>query len=109
MFLRKVALRLTVLQTAGRSEFMKILKGNSTVRLVMATLVTVAVIGLSALATHAPMQNQDRVTLKRIQTDNATTFYADHRRNAGIWFVEAVLPGPDSKAASDLKAVAATL
>ena len=88
---------------------MKIRKGNPPVRLVVAMLVTVAVIGLSALATHSPMQNQDPVTLKGIQTENATTFYADHRRDAGIWFVEAVLPRTDREAATDLKAVAATL
>jgi hypothetical protein len=88
---------------------MQILNRRPIVRLVVAVLVAVAVVGLGALATHAPMQNQDPVTLKGIQTENATTFYADHRPDGGIWFVEAVLPGTDSEAATDLKAVAATL
>ena len=61
------------------------------VRLVAAMLVTVAVIVLSTLATHAPAQNQNWLTLKNIRTDKATSFYADHREN-GAWFVEAVLP-----------------
>ena len=62
-----------------------------TVRLVAAMLVTVAVIVLSTLATHAPAQSQNWLTLKNIRTDRATSFYADHRAN-GAWFVEAVLP-----------------
>jgi hypothetical protein len=89
---------------------MKTLIGKSTLRLVVAILVTVTVIGLSALAMHTPSQNQTAVILKNIQTEKATTFYADHRPNAS-WFVEAVLPGTnDSNAAADnLKAVAAKL
>ena len=70
---------------------MKNIQRNKTVRLVAATLVAVAVIVLSSLATYAPAQNQSSVTLKNIRTDNATVFYADHRAN-GAWFVEMVLP-----------------
>lgn len=54
-------------------------------------LVTVAVVVLSALAAHAPAQNQSSLTLESIRTDNTAVFYADHRAN-GAWFVEAVLP-----------------
>ena len=70
---------------------MKSIHCNITVRLVAAILVTVAVIILSTLATHAPAQNQNWLTLKNIRTDRATSFYADHRAN-GAWFVEMVLP-----------------
>ena len=70
---------------------MKSIHCNITVRLVAAMLVTVAVIVLSTLATHAPAQNQNWLTLKNIRTDSATSFYADHRAN-GAWFVEMVLP-----------------
>ena len=43
-----------------------------TVRLLAAILITVAVIVLSTLATHAPAQNQTWLTLKNIRTDRAT-------------------------------------
>lgn len=82
------------------------------VRLVAAVLVSVAVVGLSAIAMHAPAQNQNSLagSLKNIQTDKATCFYANFQPN-GIWFVEMVLSGTsESKAATEnLKAVAATL
>jgi hypothetical protein len=91
---------------------MKKLQAKITIRLVAAMLVTVAVIGLSALALHAPTQNQNSLTgsLKSIQTDKATLFYADSRMNR-CTFVEQVLPGTsESKAATEnLKLVAATL
>ena len=70
---------------------MKHIHRNTTVRLLAAMLVTVAVIVLSSLATHAPAQNQSWLTLKNIRTDNATAFYADNRADRA-WFVEAVLP-----------------
>jgi hypothetical protein len=83
-----------------------------TVRLVAAMLITVVVIGLSALAMHAPTQNQNSQarSLKSIQTDKATLFYADQRMDRS-WCVEMVLPGTtESKAATEnLKLVAATL
>jgi hypothetical protein len=81
-----------------------------TKRLVAATLVTAAVIGVSALAMHAPPQNQNSLALKSIQTDKATRFYADIRPD-NIWFVEQVLPGTrESKAATEnLKSIAAAL
>ncbi|HSS17548.1 MAG TPA: hypothetical protein VLQ29_11310 [Candidatus Dormibacteraeota bacterium] len=88
------------------------LQAKITIRLVAAMLVTVAVIGLSALAVHAPAQNQNSLTrsLKSIQTDKATLFYADQRINR-MYCVEMVLPGTsESKAAAEnLKLVAATL
>jgi hypothetical protein len=100
-----------------------------TVRLLAAILITVAVIVLSTLATHAPVQNQNSLTLKNIRTDKVTTFYADNRaarawfvemvlptgnyadnRVARAWFVEMVLPTGDSNVATEnLKSVAATL
>ena len=109
---------------------MHITKPTLIVRLFAATLVTVATIGLSALAMHVPTQIQNSVTLKRIQTDKAATFYADHRPSCAwfveavlptdeklavqhpscAWFVEAVLPTGDTKLITEnLKSVAATL
>jgi hypothetical protein len=83
-----------------------------TIRLVAAMLVTVAVIGLSALAMHAPSQDQNSLarSLKSIQTDKATLFYADQRMER-CHFIEQVLPGTaESQAATDnLKLVLATL
>jgi hypothetical protein len=91
---------------------MKKLQAPITIRLVAATLVTVAIIGLSALAMHAPTQNQNSLarSLKNIQTDKATLFYADIRQDR-CYFVERVLPGTsESKAATEnLKLVVATL
>jgi hypothetical protein len=91
---------------------MKKLQAKITTRLVAAVLVTVAVIGLSALAMHAPIQNQNSQarSLKNIQTDKATLFYADQRMDR-CNFVEMVLPATsESKAATEnLKQVAATL
>ena len=71
---------------------------TKTVRLFAATLVTVATIGLSALAMHAPAQTQNPVTLKNIHTDGTATFYADHRPDCA-WFREMILPTGDSKLA----------
>ncbi len=108
---------------------MKHIHAKSTLRFVAAMLITVAVIFLSSLATRSPAQNQSWLTLKNIRTDNATSFYADHRtdrawfveavlptghyadhRASGAWFVEAVLPTGDSNVATEnLKSVAATL
>jgi hypothetical protein len=78
-------------------------------RLVAGMLVAVAVVGVSALAIHAPSQNAAR-SLNGIQTDKATLFYADRTPHAN-WFVEQVLPGTsESKdAAENLKLVAAAL
>ena len=81
-------------------------------RLVAAMLVAMAVIGLSALAMHAPTQNQNSHarSLKSIQTDKATLFYADQRIDR-CWYVERVMLGTsESKAATEnLKLIAATL
>jgi hypothetical protein len=69
-----------------------------TLRLVAAMLVTVAVIGLTSLAMHAPTQTQSPVTLKSIQTDRAATLYADHRPDCA-WMRELVLSTGDSELA----------
>jgi hypothetical protein len=103
---------------------------KSTLRLVAAMLVTVAVIGLSTVATHMPTQNQTWLTLKNIRTDSATALYvhnrtdrgawfceqtlptgayADNHANRGAWFCEMALPTGDNAAAENLKSVAATL
>jgi hypothetical protein len=91
---------------------MKKLQAQIAIRLVAAMLVTLAVIGLSALAMHAPAQNQNSVarSLKSIQTDRATLFYADNRQDRTLC-VEMVLPSTsESKAATEnLKLLAATL
>ena len=91
---------------------MKKLQAHSTKRLVAAMLVTVTVIGLSAFAMLAPTQNQNSQarSLKSIQTDKATLFYADQRIDR-CWYVERVLLGTrESKAVTEnLKLVAATL
>jgi hypothetical protein len=102
---------------------------HANLRFAAAMLITVAVIVLSSLATHAPAQNQNWLTLKNIRTDKASAIYADNRtdrawfveavlptghyadhRASGAWFVEAVLPTGDSNVATEnLKSVAATL
>ena len=78
--------------------------------LVAGVLVTVAIVGLSAFAIHAPAQKSAARSLDSIQTDKATLFYADRRPDAN-WFVEQVLPGTsESKDATEnLKLVAAAL
>jgi hypothetical protein len=99
-------------QCLYKSHLMKKLQAQITIRLAAAMLVTVAVIGLSALAMRAPAQNQNSLTRswKNIQTDKATLFYADNRGDR-CYLVEMVLPGTtESKAATEnLKVVAATL
>jgi len=91
---------------------MKKLQAQTTTRLVAAMLVTVAVIGLSLLAMHAPARNENPVvrSWKNVQTDKATLFYADVRPDCAR-FVEMVLPGTaESKATTEnLKLVAAAL
>jgi len=83
-----------------------------TKRLVAVMLVTAAVVGVSALAMHTPSCNQNSAarSLKSIQTDKATLFYADNRQDRS-YCVEMVLPGTsESKAATEnLKLVAAAL
>ena len=89
---------------------MKKLQAQITKRLVAAMLVTLTVIGLCALATRAPTQNQNSLALKSIQTDKATLFYADNRQDR-CWYVERVMPGTsESKATTEnLRVIAATL
>jgi len=91
---------------------MKTIEVKSTIRIVSAMLVTAAVVGISALAMQASSQNQNALapSLKSIQTDKATSFYAG-RAPSRTWFVEAVLPGTgESKAATEnLKVITTTL
>ena len=91
---------------------MKTIEVKSTIRIVSAMLVTAAVVGVSALAMQASSQKQNALapSLKSIQTDKATSFYAG-RAPSRTWFVEAVLPGTgESKAATEnLKVITATL
>jgi hypothetical protein len=91
---------------------MKKLQAEINTRLVAAMMVIMAVIGLSALAMRAPTQNPNSQarSLKSIQTDKATMFYADQKVQR-CYFVEMALPGTsESKAATEnLRLVAATL
>jgi hypothetical protein len=91
---------------------MKKLQTKITIRLVAAMLVTAAVVGVSALAMQASTQNQNSLapSLKSIQTDKATSFYAGRAPSAN-WFVELALPGTsESKATTEnLKVIATTL
>jgi hypothetical protein len=90
---------------------MKQLQAAGIKRFVAGLLIIVIVVGVTALAMRAPTQNQNFVarSLKSIQTDKATLFYADQRENR-TWYVEMVLPRTaESKAANDyLKVIAAT-
>jgi hypothetical protein len=90
---------LTVSQIVGSRGVMDTIKPSPIVRTFVGTLVTVATIGLSSLAMHAPTQTQSPVTLKSIQTDRVATLYAGNRRPDCAWFREAVLPTGDSKLA----------
>ena len=73
-------------------------------------LVAVAVIGLSAFAMQASTQNQASLapSLKSIQTDKATLFYADNRQDRA-YCVEMVLPqtSESTAATENLKLIAA--
>ena len=90
---------------------MKHLKAEITKRLVAAMLVTAAVVGVSALAMDTPSHNQNSAarSLKSIQTDKTTLFYADGWGGDRCRLVERVLPGTsESKAATEnLKLIAA--
>ena len=92
---------------------MKKLQAKITIRLLAAMLVTAAVVGVSALAIQASTPNQNSLapSLKSIQTEKATSFYAGRGEPNRNWFVELALPGTsESKAAtSNLKVVATTL
>lgn len=94
-----------------KCPLMKHLKAEITKRLVAAMLVAAAVVGVSALAMHTPSHNQNSAarSLKSIQTDKTTLFYADNWNEDRCRFVERVLPGTsESKAATEnLKLIAA--
>jgi hypothetical protein len=89
---------------------MKTIEVKPTIRIVAAMVVTAAVVGVSALAASSQHQNALAPSLKSIQTDKATSFYAG-RAPSRTWFVEAVLPGTgESKAATEnLKVITTTL
>jgi cytochrome c-type biogenesis protein CcmE len=91
---------------------MKDLQAEISKRLVAAVLVIAVVAGVSALAIHAPTQNQNSLAraLKSIQTDKATLFYADNRPDR-LTFVEMVLPGTSESTAAteNVKLIAAAL
>ena len=91
----RIIFYLTAICNGCKPRFMKYIHRKISVRLIAAMLVTVAVVVLSALATHAPAQNQSSLTLKSIRTDKATAFYVDNHVNHGAWFVEMVLPTGD--------------
>jgi hypothetical protein len=86
---------------------MKDLKAEITKRLVAAMLVTAAVVGVSALAMHTPSHNQNSAarSLKSIQTDKTTLFYADDRGDYRSRCVE--MTGETRLSAENLKLVAA--
>jgi hypothetical protein len=90
---------------------MKYLQAKTNLRSLVAMLVTVAVIGLSALAAQAPAPKQNSVgSLKNIRTKNSMFFYADFKPSCAR-FVE-MMPGltaQDALASEHLKLVAAAL
>jgi hypothetical protein len=91
---------------------MKKLQAKITMRFVAAMLATAAVVGVSALAMQASIPNQNSLapSLRSIQTDKATSFYAERQPSCN-WFVELALPGTsESEAATEnLKVITATL
>lgn len=90
---------------------MKHTEVKRSVRLVAAMLVMTAVVGVSALAMQASTQTLNSLapSLKTIQTDKSTSFYAA-RSPSRTWFVEQVLPSDDSKAQTEnLKVITAAL
>ena len=103
---------MTDIQGASRRGLMTTIHAKPAVRIFASMLVTVTIVGLSSLAMHASTQNQPLLapSLKSIQTDKATSFYAD-RQPSRTWFVEAVLPGTgESKSATEnLKVITAAL
>jgi len=105
-------LRLTAIQAAVRRELMHTIHAKPAVRIFVAMLVTATIIGLSSLAMHASTQNQNSLapSLRSIQTDKATSFYAGPQASR-TWFVECALPGTsESKAATEnLKVITAAL
>ena len=82
-------------------------------RFLAAVLVVAAVVGVSALAMHTPAHNQNSMarSLKSIQTDKATLFYADASPDTALRFVERVpaMTGESRTLTENLKLVAATL
>jgi hypothetical protein len=84
-------------------------------RFLAAVLVIAAVVGVSALAMHTPTHNRNSMvrSLKSIQTDKATLFYADCGPDSpdALRFVERVpaMTGESKELTENLKLVAAAL
>ncbi len=94
---------------------MKKNKGESAKRFLAAVLVVAAVVEVSALAMHTPTHNRNSMvrSLKSIQTDKATLFYADSGPDLPdcLRFVERVpaMTGESKALTENLKLVAAAL
>ena len=110
--IRKEKFCLTAVQGASTRGLMNTIHAKPAVRIFLAMLVTVTIVGLSSLAMHASTQNQNPLapSLKSIQTDEAKSFYAGAVPSQ-CWFRESVLPGTsESKAATEnLKVITAAL
>ncbi len=84
-------------------------------RFLTAVLVVAAVVGVSALAMHTPTHNRNSMvrSLKSIQTDKATLFYADFSPTGPdcLRYVERVpaMTGESKALTENLKLVAAAL
>jgi hypothetical protein len=90
-----------------KCSLMKNLKAEITKRFVAAMLVATAVVGVSALAMHSPSHNQNSAarSLKSIQTDKTTLFYAAGRGDYRSRCVE--MTGETRLSADNLKLIAA--
>ena len=94
---------------------MKKNKGEIAKRFLAAVLVVGAVVGVGALTMHTPTHNQNSLarSLKSIQTDKATLFYADFSPTGpdALRYVERVpaMTGESKALTENLKLVAATL
>jgi hypothetical protein len=94
---------------------MKKNKGEYAKRFLAAVLAVAAVVGVSALAMHTPVHNQNSMarSLKSIQTDKAILFYAGDNPSpsTALRFVERVpaMTGESRALTENLKLVAAAL
>jgi hypothetical protein len=94
---------------------MKKNKGEIPKHFLAKVLTVAAVVGVSALVMHTPTYNQNSMarSLKSIQTDKATLFYADCGPDGpdALRFVERVpaMTGESKELTENLKLVAAAL
>jgi hypothetical protein len=94
---------------------MKKNKGEIAERFLATVLVVAAVVGVSALVMHTPTHHQNSMarSLKSIQTDKATLFYANDGPDLpdALRFVERVpaMTGESKELTENLKLVAAAL